>query len=126
MVRCYGGAFNISSPFAVKWLNTFLRGAGWQPYRVLTDAEPLIRSLATAAVDDLANCSYVVRALAGSHPSVGPVEKWHAELHGTTTGLRVQLEANLGENISSNVFLVDSTCRMDPTSFLALLWQDPI
>jgi hypothetical protein len=85
--------------YAVKWLAAFLRGAGARPYKLHCDAEASITSLAQATAEDLNNGSLVIRAPAGSHQSIGAVERHHQELHGAIRAQRAELEAKLGEKV---------------------------
>ena len=85
--------------FAVGWLAQFLRTGGSQPYRIVTDAESSIASLAEAVAKELNNGTVVKRAPAGSHQSIGAAEKNHEMLHGSIRALRSQLEANLGRKV---------------------------
>ena len=77
--------------YATVWLCAFLRGAGSQAYKLHCDAEAAITSLAEAAVHELGNGDFVVRAPVGSHQSIGAVEMYHADLHGH---IKTQIKTN--------------------------------
>ena len=59
-------------------------------------------ALARAAVKELNNGSRVITAPRGSHSSIGSVERFHQEVHGSLRALRQQTEKNMGEKINVN------------------------
>eukprot|EP00971_Amphidinium_carterae_P277830 5514666-Amphidinium_carterae.1 len=85
-------------PYAVEWLTSSLRALGAQPWRIHTDAEEAVSALAVAAAERLPG-STVIRAPRASHASIGAVERYHAELHGTVRALRADLEQRLNRKV---------------------------
>eukprot|EP00971_Amphidinium_carterae_P164138 3253996-Amphidinium_carterae.1 len=88
-----------ATPFAVRWLVSFLKSAGPQPYRLHCDSEASIQALADAVTKEMNNGSRVIVAPTGSHSSVGVVERFHEELHAAIRAQKMQFEQRLARSL---------------------------